>query len=77
MIPFQRMLKHFCVECVIAQEHTSRHWTSIVYNSNRSCNDKPYVGSSKTRQIALGGSGGKCNLYTKPMFDEGLVLCHV
>jgi hypothetical protein len=28
--------------------------------------------SYKIQEIALGESGGKCDLYTKPMSDEGL-----
>ena len=34
------------------------------------CNDEAYAQSSKTREITLGGSGGKCGLYTQPMFDD-------
>ena len=40
--------------------------------SKHCCNGKAYARSSKAREIALGGSGGKCGLHTKPMSYEGL-----
>lgn len=57
-------------------KHASRHWTGGVCKSNCDCNDKTYAQSSKTWEIALDGSGGKCGLYTKLMSDEGLALCY-
>ena len=48
--------------------------TSRVYNSNRYHNDKVYARSSKTREITMGESGGKCGLFTKPMSDKGLAV---
>lgn len=47
-----------------------------VCKSNCFHNGKAYAQSSKTQEIALGGSGGKCGLYTKPMLTKGLAFCY-
>jgi hypothetical protein len=44
------------------------------------CTNKTIVAMEKhmleAQKIPLGGNGGKCGLYPKLMFDNGIALCY-
>lgn len=56
---------------------TSRQWSGEVCKLHHRRDGEKHVSCSKPWQIILGRSGGKCDLYTKPMSDKGLVFHYI